>query len=33
LELPRKAISYGDSLAGVFWKLHMKNADRRLGRA
>lgn len=24
LEIPRKAISYGDSLAGVFWKLHMK---------
>ncbi len=23
--LPRKAISYGDSLAGFFWKLHMKN--------
>ncbi len=25
LRLPRKAISFGDSLAGYFWKLHMKN--------
>lgn len=25
LTLPRKAISFGDSLAGYFWKLHMKN--------
>ncbi|MCC6302086.1 MAG: polysaccharide deacetylase family protein [Gammaproteobacteria bacterium] len=25
LALPRKAISYGDNLAGYFWKLHMKN--------
>jgi peptidoglycan/xylan/chitin deacetylase (PgdA/CDA1 family) len=25
LTLPRKAISYGDSLAGVWWKLHMKH--------
>jgi len=24
-EIPRKAISYGDSLLGVFWKLAMKN--------
>lgn len=24
-ELPRKAISYGDSLVGVFWKLHRKH--------
>jgi len=25
LLLPRKAISFGDSLAGYFWKLHMKH--------
>lgn len=25
LQLPRKAISYGDSLLGFFWKLTMKN--------
>lgn len=25
LALPRKAISYGDNLLGVAWKLHMKN--------
>jgi hypothetical protein len=25
LALPRKAISWGDSLAGYFWKLEMKN--------
>jgi peptidoglycan/xylan/chitin deacetylase (PgdA/CDA1 family) len=25
LSLPRKAISYGDSLLGVIWKLHAKN--------
>jgi len=24
-EIPRKAISYGDSLAGYVWKLHMKH--------
>ena len=24
LELPRKAVSYGDTLIGLFWKLHMK---------
>jgi len=24
-QLPRKAISYGDSLLGFIWKLHMKN--------
>ncbi len=24
-EIPRKAVSYGDSLLGVFWKLAMKN--------
>lgn len=28
LALPRKAISYGDNLAGVFWKLHMKNRPK-----
>jgi peptidoglycan/xylan/chitin deacetylase (PgdA/CDA1 family) len=28
-KLPRKAISYGDSLAGFFWKLHMKNRPKR----
>ena len=28
LALPRKAISYGDNLAGYFWKLHMKNAPK-----
>ncbi len=27
-ELPRKAISYGDTLPGYFWKLHMKNAPK-----
>jgi peptidoglycan/xylan/chitin deacetylase (PgdA/CDA1 family) len=27
-KLPRKAISYGDSLAGFFWKLHMKNRPK-----
>lgn len=27
--LPRKAISYGDSLAGFFWKLHMKHNKRQ----
>jgi len=26
--LPRKAISYGDSLAGFWWKLHMKHAKK-----
>ena len=25
LQLPRKAISYGDSLAGFLWKIHIKN--------
>lgn len=31
LEIPRKAISYGDNVIGFFWKLHMKHArkDRR----
>ena len=28
LLLPRKAISYGDSLIGYFWKLHMKNKKK-----
>lgn len=27
-EIPRKAISYGDSLIGFAWKLHMKNARK-----
>lgn len=27
-EIPRKAISYGDSLFGFFWKLHLKNARK-----
>jgi peptidoglycan/xylan/chitin deacetylase (PgdA/CDA1 family) len=26
--LPRKAISYGDSLVGYFWKLHMKHKKK-----
>lgn len=26
--LPRKAISYGDSLIGYFWKLHMKHKKK-----
>ena len=30
LRLPRKAISYGDSLAGFFWKIHMKNIRKRM---
>lgn len=28
LALPRKAISYGDTLAGVAWKLHAKNEPK-----
>ena len=28
LLLPRKAISYGDNLAGFFWKLAMKDAPK-----
>ena len=28
LRLPRKAISFGDSLAGYAWKLHLKNRRR-----
>lgn len=27
-EIPRKAISYGDTLPGYFWKLHMKHARK-----
>jgi len=26
--LPRKAISYGDSLIGFWWKLHMKHKKK-----
>lgn len=29
--LPRKAISYGDSLIGFWWKLHMKNKKKLSG--
>ncbi len=29
LTLPRKAISYGDTLPGVWWKLHMKHEPKR----
>lgn len=29
--LPRKAISWGDSLAGFFWKLHMKHKKKPTG--
>lgn len=29
LTLPRKAISYGDTLPGVWWKLHMKHQPKR----
>ncbi|RJX31961.1 MAG: polysaccharide deacetylase family protein [Oxalobacter sp.] len=28
LTLPRKAVSWGDSLIGVLWKMHMKNAPK-----
>jgi peptidoglycan/xylan/chitin deacetylase (PgdA/CDA1 family) len=28
LALPRKAVSWGDNLAGYFWRLHLKNAPR-----
>ncbi len=28
LEIPRKGISYGDSLAGVFWKVQMKRRKK-----
>jgi peptidoglycan/xylan/chitin deacetylase (PgdA/CDA1 family) len=29
LELPRKAVSYGDTLPGFLWKLHFKNTPKR----
>lgn len=29
LTLPRKAIAWGDSLIGVWWKMHMKNTRKR----
>lgn len=29
LEIPRKAISYGDNVAGFWWKLHMKNSPKK----
>lgn len=29
LTLPRKAVAWGDSLLGVLWKMHMKNAPKR----
>jgi peptidoglycan/xylan/chitin deacetylase (PgdA/CDA1 family) len=29
LALPRKAVAWGDSLLGVWWKMHMKNAPKR----
>ena len=32
LRLPRKAISFGDSLAGYAWKLHMKTQPRAVSR-
>ena len=28
-EIPRKAVSYGDTLLGFWWKLHMKNRPKR----
>ena len=28
-QLPRKAVSYGDSLAGFLWKIHCKNRRKR----
>lgn len=31
-EIPRKAISYGDSLPGFFWKLEIKNARKDKSR-
>lgn len=30
LELPRKAISYGDMLPGYLWKIHMKNFPKNI---
>jgi len=32
LEIPRKAISYGDNLVGYAWKLHMKHARKFASR-
>ena len=32
-EIPRKAISWGDNLAGYWWKLHMKHARKNKGGA
>ncbi len=29
LTLPRKAVAFGDSLIGVWWKMHMKNQPKR----
>lgn len=29
LTLPRKAVAWGDSLVGVWWKMHMKNEPKR----
>ncbi|HTH44951.1 MAG TPA: polysaccharide deacetylase family protein [Oxalicibacterium sp.] len=29
LALPRKAVAWGDSLLGVWWKMHMKNTPKR----
>lgn len=29
LTLPRKAIAWGDTLPGVWWKIHMKNSPKR----
>lgn len=29
LTLPRKAVAWGDSLIGVWWKIHMKNTPKR----
>ncbi|MCS4503040.1 polysaccharide deacetylase family protein [Arhodomonas aquaeolei] len=33
LEIPRKAISYGDNLIGYLWKLHAKHARKDRGGA
>lgn len=29
MTLPRKAVAWGDSLIGVWWKIHMKNTPKR----
>ena len=29
LTLPRKAVSYGDTLVGVLWKMHLKNTPKQ----